>query len=166
MELLPFDEYAASLNKKRTSAGVLFRDHQERVLLVKPTYKPGWDLPGGAVGAEEPPWQAASREVREEIGFDLPDARILVIDYIATEEPMPEGLAFVFDGGIITPDQVAAIDLHDPEIGAVRLCTIDETHTLMKPRLARRVEAALRAAIDGTQLLCESGQPIQQAQHR
>jgi len=31
----------------RVAAGVLFRDAQGRVLLVKPTYKDGWDIPGG-----------------------------------------------------------------------------------------------------------------------
>ena len=31
------------------AAGALFRDEDGRVLLVDPTYKPTWDLPGGAV---------------------------------------------------------------------------------------------------------------------
>lgn len=165
VDLLPFDEYAASLNRKRTSAGVLFRDAHERVLLVKPTYKSGWDLPGGAVGADEPPWRAAVREVREELGFDQPLGRLLVIDYVPAEEPMPEGLAFVFDGGIITEEEVAAIESDDPEIGTIRLYTTSDAHTLMAPRLARRIEAALHAAITGSTTFCESGEPIE-AQRR
>lgn len=36
----------ATQARKRVSADVLLRDEQGRVLLVKPTYKPGWDLPG------------------------------------------------------------------------------------------------------------------------
>lgn len=161
VDLLPFDQYAASLNRKRTSAGVLFRDEPGRVLLVKPTYKKGWDLPGGVVGAEEPPWRAAVREIREELGFHQPLGRLLVIDYIPTEEPMPEGLAFVFDGGLITEDEVAAIKSTDPEIGTVRLYTVDEARTLMTPRLARRIESALHAALDGGTTFCESGEPVE-----
>lgn len=41
----------------------------QRVLLVRHTYgRRGWDLPGGAVRRREPPAQAASREMREELG--------------------------------------------------------------------------------------------------
>jgi hypothetical protein len=47
--LLPPDQYIASLARKRIAAGALFRDEDGRVLLVDPTYKPTWDLPGGAV---------------------------------------------------------------------------------------------------------------------
>ena len=49
--LLPFDQYIASLARKRMAAGSLFRDEDGRVLLVDPTYKPMWDLPGGVVEA-------------------------------------------------------------------------------------------------------------------
>jgi len=165
VDLLPYAEYAASLNRKRTSAGVLYRDRRGRVLLVKPTYKSGWDIPGGAVSEGEPPWRAARREVQEEIGFDLQLGALLVIDYIPTEDPMPEGLAFIFDGGLITDEEVSAIELRDPEIGTVRLSTIDETRTLMKPRLARRIEAAQHAALNGVLTFCESGKPIIEPRH-
>ena len=33
------------------AAGAVFRDDAGRVLLVHPTYKPGWDVPGGTAGA-------------------------------------------------------------------------------------------------------------------
>ncbi|WP_435863016.1 NUDIX domain-containing protein [Streptomyces massasporeus] len=37
--------------------------------MVVPTYKDYWDIPGGYVETGESPLQAASREVREEIGI-------------------------------------------------------------------------------------------------
>ena len=49
----------------RVAAGVLFRDVEGRILLVKPSYKEGWDIPGGYVEPGESPKQAAAREVRE-----------------------------------------------------------------------------------------------------
>ncbi|HEY8471123.1 MAG TPA: NUDIX hydrolase [Natronosporangium sp.] len=39
----------------RVAAGALFRDGDGRVLLVKPTYKPGRDIPGGFVSPDESP---------------------------------------------------------------------------------------------------------------
>ncbi|HEY9339368.1 MAG TPA: NUDIX hydrolase, partial [Kribbella sp.] len=43
------------------AAGVLFRAVDGRVLLVEPSYKPNWEIPGGAVEADESPWAAAAR---------------------------------------------------------------------------------------------------------
>ena len=46
----------------------------DEVLLVRHTYGPKrWDLPGGARHRGEEPAAAARREVREELGADLPD---------------------------------------------------------------------------------------------
>jgi ADP-ribose pyrophosphatase YjhB (NUDIX family) len=50
------------------AATAFFRDEQGRVLLVNPSYKETWDLPGGAVKAEESPHAACRREVAEELG--------------------------------------------------------------------------------------------------
>lgn len=157
MDLLPFDEYAASLNRKRTAAGVLFRDDVGRVLLVETTYKRSWEIPGGSVDAEEAPWRTAVREVAEEVRIDRPLGPLLLIDHVPTDDPMPEGLAFIFDGGMVTEDEVNAIELTDPEIRSVGLYSLDDARDLVKPILARRIEVALEAVAAGALILCESG---------
>ncbi|MFD8591350.1 NUDIX domain-containing protein, partial [Streptomyces sp. NPDC059637] len=43
----------ATQPRKRVAADVLLRDPAGRFLLVEPTYKPGWDLPGGMAEANE-----------------------------------------------------------------------------------------------------------------
>jgi 8-oxo-dGTP pyrophosphatase MutT (NUDIX family) len=60
-------------------ADLLLRDARGRVLLVDPSYKPGWDLPGGMSEANEAPVEIARRELKEELGLDTPvGASILV----------------------------------------------------------------------------------------
>jgi 8-oxo-dGTP pyrophosphatase MutT (NUDIX family) len=70
--VLPVEQYVAGLNRKRMTAGVLFRDGGGRVLLVEPSYKPNREIPGGAVDADEAPWDTAVRELVEELGFRRP----------------------------------------------------------------------------------------------
>jgi ADP-ribose pyrophosphatase YjhB (NUDIX family) len=41
--------------RPRVAAGLLIRDDTGRVLLVKPTHKDGWDIPGGYVEPGETP---------------------------------------------------------------------------------------------------------------
>ncbi|TKG58102.1 NUDIX domain-containing protein [Prauserella endophytica] len=160
MDLLPFDEYVASLARKRMSAGVLFRDTTGRVLLVEPSYKPHWDIPGGAVDADEPPWATAVREVREEVGIDRPLGRLLVIDHVSADGRMPEGIAFVFDGGLVTDQQVRSLSLTDPEIVSAGLHTLDEAAAKVKPALAARLAVAVEAADRGELALCEDGKRV------
>ncbi len=57
--------------RETVAAGVLLFDEDDRVLLVDPTYKPGWEFPGGVVEAGEAPARAGIREVAEELGLEL-----------------------------------------------------------------------------------------------
>jgi 8-oxo-dGTP pyrophosphatase MutT (NUDIX family) len=162
VDLLPFDEYVRSLNRKRMSAGVLFRDEADRVLFVEPSYKSHWDIPGGACEEGEPPWRTAVREVAEEVGIDRPLGNLLVIDYVPDDSRMPEGMAYVFDGGQVTEAEIKALTITDPEILSVELLPLDIAASRLKPILARRIAVALDAARAGELLICEDGRRIAQ----
>ncbi|MPZ00457.1 MAG: NUDIX domain-containing protein [Actinophytocola sp.] len=157
MDLLPFDEYVAQLPRKRMSAGVLLRSGDGRVLLVEPSYKPHWDIPGGSVDEGESPWATAARELAEELGIKRDIFSLLVIDHVAATDRMPEGLAFIFDGGVISDEQVDALALTDPEIVSVGLHRLDEAAGKLKPALARRLAVALDVAEHGGLALCDDG---------
>lgn len=58
--------------RPRTASGVLYFDETGRVMLVNPTYKPMWDMPGGYVQPGESPVEALRREIAEELGASLP----------------------------------------------------------------------------------------------
>ncbi len=114
--MLPADEYVASLARKRMAAGALFRDGAGGVLLVDPVYRDTWDLPGGAVEAEESPHAACRREVAEELGLDRPAGRVLAVDWVPSRPERPEGLVVVYDGGVLTPADIDAITVPDDEL--------------------------------------------------
>lgn len=106
---LPPDQYVASLARKRMAAGALFRDELGRPLLVDPVYKDTWDLPGGAVEAEESPHAACRREVAEELGLDRTPGRVLAVDWVPSRPKRPEGLVIVYDGGILSATDIDAV---------------------------------------------------------
>ncbi|MEV6596890.1 NUDIX hydrolase [Actinoplanes sp. NPDC051346] len=60
-------DFTTTLPRKRMGAAVLLSDDRGRVLLVEPTYKDHWEIPGGAVEADESPYAAAMREVDERL---------------------------------------------------------------------------------------------------
>lgn len=186
VDLLPWAEYAARFPRQRLAAGVLLHSDDGRVVLVEPTYKSNWEIPGGVVEADEAPWAAAAREVQEELGLELTVGRPLVIDHLtgqATAESMlpgllaagritpreaadaaaafTAGLYWIFDGGQVTDGDVARFTFADAEVRSARLCPPGEVHELVKPSLARRVLCALDAQRTGTgPLLCENGVPV------
>jgi ADP-ribose pyrophosphatase YjhB (NUDIX family) len=64
-----------SLPRKWMAAGVVIRDADGRVLMVEPTYKDAWEIPGGVVEADESPRAACRRELHEELGLPLEPGR-------------------------------------------------------------------------------------------
>lgn len=161
VRLLPFDDYVASLPRKRMSAGVLLYDDTRRVALVEPSYKPEWDIPGGVVDDGESPWHAASRKLTEELGLVRQRMRPLVIDHVApADDGMPEGIAWIFDGGPVREQELTAVPLQGPEIVSVGLYRLDEVIGRTSSPLARRLSVALTAAQHGAgPVLCDDGVP-------
>ncbi|WP_026239259.1 NUDIX domain-containing protein [Parafrankia discariae] len=151
--------WRSGLPRKRMAAGVLFVDGAGRVLLVRPTYRPGWDLPGGVVEADEAPLAAARRELAEELGLDRPPGRLLAVDWVPPGPERTEGLIVVFDGGVLTPEETAGIRLPADELADWSFVAADELPHRMRPPLARRVAACLAARADGTTAYLEDGAP-------
>ena len=64
------------------SAGAMIFDQSGRLLILKPTYKSGWTIPGGVMEADgETPWDACRREVSEECGLDVRSGRLACVDF-------------------------------------------------------------------------------------
>jgi 8-oxo-dGTP diphosphatase len=140
----------------RVSAGALFVDEYDRVLLVEPTYKSYWDLPGGYVEPGESPLAACVREVREELGIEPPIGPLLVIDWAPAEQE-GDKLLFIFAGGTLTADQLAAIHLQADEVRSYDFRDLAGAGAILVPRLTRRLTAALDAYRTGQTRYVEHG---------
>ncbi|MFF3205619.1 NUDIX domain-containing protein [Streptomyces sp. NPDC002962] len=144
------------------AAGVLLFDEQDRVLLVDPTYKPGWEFPGGVVEPGEAPARAGVREVEEETGIRLDDVpRLLVVDWERPAPPAYGGLRLLFDGGRLDAAAVAGLLLPGPELRAWRFVTEEEAADLLPPVRYERLRWALRARERGAALYLEAGVPTE-----
>jgi 8-oxo-dGTP pyrophosphatase MutT (NUDIX family) len=141
------------------AASAFFRDEAGRVLLVDPVYKDPWDLPGGAVEAEESPHAACRREVLEELGLDRPPGRVLAVDWVPSRPERPEGLVIVYDGGVLSTQEAAAIRLTDGELAAFAFVDRNDVAGLVTPLLARRIAACLDAVAAGSVAALENGSP-------
>lgn len=141
----------------RVAAGVLFFDPDGRVLLVKPSYKDGWDIPGGYVEPHETPLEACKREVREELDVDPTIFELLVVDW-APSTAEGDKLLFVFNAGTMTSDQTEEIQLSTDELEGWAFKTRNELDDLMPARLQRRVDAAIQARSAGRTTYLEHGE--------
>ncbi len=140
------------------SAGALIFDREGRLLILKPTYKSGWTIPGGVMEADgETPWQACRREVREECGIDVPGARLAAVDFRRPRPGRPGGIRFLFDCGRVSDEVLAGIAVQPEEVSGYRLAPLPDALGLLRRPIRRRV----RATTGGRRLVyLEDGRPV------
>jgi 8-oxo-dGTP pyrophosphatase MutT (NUDIX family) len=143
------------------AAAVLLFDGEDRVLLVDPVYKPGWEFPGGVVETGEAPTAAAVREAAEELGIALraDELRLLVVDWEPKRGPRSGGLRLVFDGGTLGPAEQAALTLPAAELRGWRFVPPHEWDSHLAPNKSSRLRAALAARDAGAVAYLEAGRP-------
>ncbi len=140
------------------SAGALIFDEHRRLLILKPTYKKGWTIPGGQIEADgESPWAACQRETREECGLQVSRGRLVCVDYLWPKPNRVGGARFLFDCGVFTDLQLNAISLQAEEIVVFRLVSLAEALTLLSGPLRRRVGASAGAK---RCVYLENGRPV------
>lgn len=149
--------YTATLPMKRMAAGALFLNADQQILIVQPTYRETWLVPGGVVEAHESPRAACQREVREELGLDVDLGQLLCVEYRSPAPLKTESLQFIFAGGTLSLDQIQQITLPADELAAFCFVTLHEAMRKLDARLARRIQLALTALHEERTVYAEDG---------
>jgi len=153
------NDYYKNLPRKRMGAGVIFLNEKGEILIVKPSYRDHWSIPGGTVDDNESPKQACIREVKEEIGLTIKEVRFLCIDYHPKEsDEKNESLQFVFYGGIIKDVDIPNIKLDNKKLVDFRFVSITEAEQLLGHKLAKRLPKCIDAIKTGTSVYLEGGE--------
>jgi 8-oxo-dGTP diphosphatase len=133
--------------KRRMGSGALFRDDFGRILLVKPSYKESWEIPGGAIEPGEPPRVTCRREILEELGLDLAIGRLLVIDWRPPDDSRPDGWMFVYDGGVLDAGVASNFRLPPDELLEWRFVELEALEEYVPDFFARRLRVAFDCAV-------------------
>jgi ADP-ribose pyrophosphatase YjhB (NUDIX family) len=113
--------------------GVIF-DDRDRVLLCHRRDLDSWNLPGGLVEEGESPWDAAVREVREEVGLDTEITRLTGLYY----KPGSDEVVFNFECRIVSGAPTTS-----EEADAVEFFAVDALPPNTAPKQIERIADAL-----------------------
>ncbi len=126
------------------SAGALIFDRKGRLLILKPSYKAGWTIPGGQLEETgESPWEACRRETLEECGLEIERGRLACVDFLRPRPGRPGGARFLFDCGALPNKRLARIVIDAAEIDEYRFVDPRAAQQLLSGPVRRRVRAAL-----------------------
>lgn len=131
------------LPKKRVIAHVVVRDTAGRVLLCRTGFKRDLELPGGIVEPNEDPKTGARREVREELGVDLPLGQVIAIDWLPPWQGWGDAIEILYDGGVHDPSFLDTVTVNGREILEARWYAAGELDGLVSDLNARRLPAVL-----------------------
>ncbi|MEV7404913.1 NUDIX hydrolase [Streptomyces sp. NPDC091267] len=135
-------------NRKKVSVGGIARDAHGRVLLVNPTYKARWDLPGGILEHGEDPVSGLLREVAEELGTTCRVGALAAVDYGPSDWEGAEIIMLTFHVELGAQD-VTELVFGDGEISEAAFHAPEDALELVTPRMADRLRVALDLKQDG-----------------
>jgi ADP-ribose pyrophosphatase YjhB (NUDIX family) len=145
-----------NLPKKRIAAGALILNDKGQMLLVKPTYKETWEVPGGITESNESPRACVEREIKEELGLDITISKLLCLDYVTDLPEKGDSLQMIFDGGILSEEQIKSIKLEAKELSEYRFFNPDNIDVVFKDKLRFRMQKAWEAKLEDTALFVEN----------
>ena len=144
------EEYAKILPKKQVGTAVIFFNTKGELLIVKPDYKDCWLVPGGAINDDESPLLCGIREVKEEIGLNIPGLKLCGVFYGPRKGFYTDFLRFVFYGGILADNQISQIKLQADELLEYKFMTVTEALPLLSANSQKYLTISFEAIKNNT----------------
>ncbi|WP_052709008.1 NUDIX domain-containing protein [Streptomyces sp. NRRL S-495] len=165
----PVGAHLTTVARPTTHGSLLITDPRGRILGLRSTADPTvWNFPGGIVESGRTPFATALIEAEKETGLDLaaenPEViarrRLVAVihEQAGAQYPVPL-CGYVFDGGVLTPEQQARIRLGPAEHTEFRFETAHDWRSLMEPDHYHRLRQVLRAHRSGVPLYLERPAP-------
>ena len=139
--------------QKRWAAGALFFDADWRVLLLEPTYKNNWEIPGWIIEDNESPKEACEREVFEELWLKREVWELLCLEYQREED---DSYMFVFDWGVLSNDEIEKIIIQKSEIKSFGFYDIYEIEDKVLKKMFMRIKKTMWAKQEGKMIYYET----------
>lgn len=121
--------------------GGILRNDGGELLIVKPSYRPGWLLPGGICEPNEPPRATLLREASEELGILIKIRKLLCVDYLSADNHYQESIHFLFECETISSANSKRIQLPPGELLEYRFCEDRVAVDLLVPSIGRRLSS-------------------------
>jgi ADP-ribose pyrophosphatase YjhB (NUDIX family) len=128
------------------------------VLIVKPTYKAAWEVPGGTVERGESARHACARELAEELGLQLLIGQLLVVEHQTLIDDKGDSIMFVYDAGELV--DVTQLSRLGDELEVARFVGADELDAYLPERQSRRMAAAIDSRAAGRMIEMVDGERV------
>jgi len=128
------------LPKKRMASGVLLFDEHDKLLIVKPSYKNHWSVPGGIIDIGESPTNCCVRETLEEVGIILRNPRLVCVDYRSPTDRTNEHVHCIYVADTLNKDDVGNIIVDNDEIIDYKFVALSDALNMISPRIKRLIE--------------------------
>ena len=139
----------------RSAACGMIYDRDGLLMIVKPTYRDDWLLPGGTIEVNESPSQACAREIREELGVAMEPIALLCIEYQSQHDDKSESIQYTFDCGTMTEEKLSAIRIPPTELSEYAFVELAEAERRLNRLLWERLQFAIKARERGGTIYIE-----------
>lgn len=117
-----FIAWSKTLDRRVSSAAIIFENTQGQVLIVKANYKAYWTFPGGIIDKGETPKEAALREASEEVGIHVNPEELEFAGVVTRRSEVAQTYQFLFKARL-TKAMVDHIVLQKSELDEYALVT-------------------------------------------
>lgn len=134
-----------TLAKRHTASGAFIFNEKNQLLILKPSYKDGWNLPGGVTDEFESPYQTIIRECKEEVNLDVKIKDLVLIDYSlkTIDDFEHDYIEFYFT---VSVENLSDIQIDNEEILDYKFVDINQAQKYLAPNYYTRLQAFLNAS--------------------